>query len=127
MSMKSVLIILIVATGLVASQEDVAKRSLNCDTELDLLVNDEEKMLRNYIIRNDVQEEFKARNDNDEACMLFLRKLLVKIEEYKNDDDDQETKFMKKRDEEFDFSRDERAKMKRRVFKGVRKPFSFKY
>ena len=125
--MKLVSILLIVVTGLVASQEDVAKRSLNCDTELDLFVNDEDKMLRNYIIRNDVQEEFKARNENDEACMLFLRKILVKIEEYKNDDDDQETKIMKKRDDEIDFLRDERARMKRKVLKNVRKPFSYKY
>lgn len=127
MSLKLVSILLIVSSGLALTRALASKRSMNCDTELDLLVGDEDKMLRNYIIRNDVQEEFKARNDNDEACMLFLKKVIVKMDDYKHDDEDQETKDMRKRDDELEFMRDERSIAKRRINSKFRRPFTFKY
>jgi len=97
---------------------------MSCDNELEVMLGEEDKMLRNYIIRNDAQEEFKARNENDEACLVFMRKLITKIDEYKHDDDEFD---MKKRDEELDFLRDERAIATRRINTKLRRPFSFKY
>lgn len=125
--LKTFTIFLIVATHLMISitaTEVNQELKPDCDTVLNLVLNEEDKMLKNYIIRYDLKEEFKTRNDNNELCFNFMKNVLAKIDYYKSDSQEN---IIEKKDEESQFDRDERSVVKRKAPRRLNRPFNFKY
>ena len=84
----------------IRADESIEENRPNCDSALNFIVDDEDKMIKDYIIHFDLRGEYRTSNESNEMCFDFLKKVLSQIELYKSESKE---KYIKKRDDELQF------------------------
>ena len=116
--MNCKLISFIVSTLIVVTAaKEMGKKSepnLFCDQILKMLINDEEKLLIDYLIQNELHDEYESRNDDNEMCVHFVSSLMQRIYKLNNS-----AHKLKKKDDELQTILDSSEVSRKKRYRGV--------
>ncbi len=115
--MNSMLVIFCIVSAFVVAANELEKKSEDknfCDRLLRILVNEEDKLLADYLIQDELQDEYEARNENNDMCAHFVNSLMQHIDKMS-----ETVHKLSKKDEELATINESMEDLRKKRYRGV--------